>query len=109
MTLINKEKLIKALEKHCGSQRYLISENVWGIINEFPESCVWLETQYVLPREGEEVMILRNCTQKKHQVSIGYYDKDFGWYDQAAHHMVTDVIAWQPKPEPMKKEEENYE
>lgn len=34
--LISRSKLIKALDKYCGSQRYLVSENIREIINNQP-------------------------------------------------------------------------
>lgn len=62
----------------------------------------WIPCEERLPEENTEVLISRNHNVFK--ISIGYYNKDFGWYDQCQCHMISDVTAWQPLPQPYKKE-----
>ena len=62
----------------------------------------WILCEERLPEENTEVLINRN--HNVFEISIGYYNKDFSWYDQCQCHMISDVTAWQPLPQPYKKE-----
>ena len=62
----------------------------------------WIPCSERLPKENEHVLICNN----RHDVYVGYYNKEFKWYYQYGAFVFADVIAWQPLPEPYKGEQE---
>ena len=62
----------------------------------------WIPCSERLPEYNTEVLISRE--KNRHEINIGYRNKEFGWYDQCYSHIVSDVIAWMPLPHPYKGE-----
>lgn len=54
----------------------------------------WIPCSERLPKENEHVLICNN----RHDVYVGYYNKEFKWYYQYGAFAFADVIAWQPLP-----------
>ena len=62
--LISRSELIKELNKYCGNQRYLVSENIREIINNQP-------TSYNIDKVVDELEKLKNeKTMGSHKVMI---------------------------------------
>ena len=82
--------------------RQIIGELIAMIDEGFnKQKADWIPCEERLPEENTEVLINRN--HNVFEISIGYYNKDFSWYDQCQCHMISDVTAWQPLPAPYKK------
>ena len=58
--LISRSELIKELNKYCGNQRYLVSENIREIINNRPTTYV---IDKVVQELEEKTDFLKNCTK----------------------------------------------
>jgi len=63
----------------------------------------WIPFSERLPEWNTEVLIARK--KERHEIGIGYFDKQVGWYDLCDDHFVDDVIAWMPLPELYREEE----
>ena len=58
--LISRSELIKELNKYCGNQRYLVSENIREIINNQPNAYSVDKVVKKLEKKKEEVQRMRN-------------------------------------------------
>ena len=58
--LISRSELIKELNKYCGNQRYLVSENIREIINNQPTTYDVEKVVGELEQKKEEVQRMRN-------------------------------------------------
>lgn len=58
--LISRSELIKQLNKYCGNQRYLVSENIREIINNQPTAYSVDKVVEELKQKKEEVQRMRN-------------------------------------------------
>ena len=58
--LISRSELIKELNKYCGNQRYLVSENIREIINNQPTSY---DIDKVVEKLEERADFLKDCTK----------------------------------------------
>ena len=58
--LISRSELIKELNKYCGSQRYLVSENIREIINNQPTAY---DIDKVVEELEERTDFLKDCTK----------------------------------------------
>ena len=58
--LISRSELIKELNKYCGNQRYLVSENIREIINNQPTSY---DIDKVVDELEERADFLKDCTK----------------------------------------------
>ena len=58
--LISRSELIKELNKYCGNQRYLVSENIREIINNQPNAYSVDKVVEELEQKKEEVQRMRN-------------------------------------------------
>lgn len=58
--LISRSELIKELNKYCGNQRYLVSENIREIINNQPTTY---DIDKVVQELEEKTDFLKNCTK----------------------------------------------
>ena len=58
--LISRSELIKELNKYCGNQRYLVSENIREIINNQPTTY---DIDKVVQELEEKTDFLKNCAK----------------------------------------------
>ena len=58
--LISRSELIKELNKYCGNQKYLVSENIREIINDQPNAY---SVDKVVQELEEKTDFLKNCTK----------------------------------------------
>ena len=58
--LISRSELIKELNKYCGNQRYLVSENIREIINKRPNADSGEKVGEELEQKKEEGQRMRN-------------------------------------------------
>mgnify|MGYP001041376690 CR=1 FL=1 len=49
--MIDEKKMIEDLKNYCGKQPYLVSENIWEIINSQPKIGGWIPCSERLPEE----------------------------------------------------------
>ena len=73
----------------------------WQKVNDSGVDNGWILCSDRLPPTDHEVIMCRN--KRPHKISIGYYNESLGWYDQTLLHLVDDVVAWMPLPDPYKE------
>ena len=81
---------------------YEIQDILEGLPSAEPKTGEWIPCSERLPEDvdvGEEFPIVIFCTSTT--TYIGFYEYNRGrWWDSAYEEVVSDVIAWQPLPEP---------
>lgn len=102
------EKILEEIEQYrkdnnlyAGKQVVEIERIIRSHMDE-EEDDGWISVKKRLP-EGKEVI----AQNKDGEMLIGYvyYSEEMEWYECESESMyLTNVIAWQPLPEPMRKE-----
>lgn len=96
--MIDERKLIEDLQNYCGKQPYLVSENIWEIINSQPKIGDWIPCRMELPKSEEwQIRTLLVTVQCKNNtfVSTASFDcSNRKWLVDKGK----EVIAWKPLP-----------
>lgn len=114
--MIDEKKLIEDLKNYCGKQPYLVSENIWEIINSQPKIGSWIPCSERLPQESgyylvtyhewsngeflpkfDDTYVERLHYQKSEQFTGWNFPKCVD--KRAEDDMNREVLAWQPLPE----------
>lgn len=76
--LISKKALLEEIEKYCGNQRYLIPENIWTMIENFPVFCRKTNKN----KENLYDLITKRLINKKSELSERQDQFDVGWRNE---------------------------
>ena len=118
--MIDEKKLIERLENIQKNDCKSLMERVWfdgilAIVETQPKVGEWIPVEEGLPEEHEIVDITYVNETYEYEddgdlfyiemlTDIAYYE-DGEWFDEFDELIIEDVIAWKPRPEPYRKED----